>query len=162
MSACFHSGLTMTSCESGRGHIQAARRMWSTSILLRNVCHSYMESSLAPVPDRILEILDDRVFNFAQAAQRHFKTNDLVIVLDLREESPELQALPRQGLAEAQELALDIRLKVSRPAAKLEEVLGSPEQSFWFILIFEDEDAECGAVNAAMLATPRSGSPLGN
>lgn len=136
--------------------------MWSTSILLRNVCHSYMESSLAPVPDRILEILDDRVFNFAQAAQRHFKTNDLVIVLDLREESPELQALPRQSLVEAQELALDIRLKVSRPAAKLEEILGSPEQSFWFILIFEDEDAECGAINAAMLAAPRSGSPLGN
>jgi len=34
----------------------------------------------------------------------------------------------------------------------LQEVHGSPDQSFWFIVIFDDDDAECGAVNVAMLA----------
>lgn len=72
-------------------------------------------------------------------------------MLDLRDEAPELQALPRQRLAEADELPLDIRLKFARPAAVLEDVLGSPTQSFWFLVIYEDEDSDCAAVNAAML-----------
>ncbi|MDI4633204.1 hypothetical protein J7U46_09115 [Pelomonas sp. V22] len=97
------------------------------------------------------EILDERVFNFAQAAQQHFATNDLLVVLDLRDDAPELQALPRQRLAEADELPLDVRLKLARPAADLEEVLGSPAQSFWFLVIYEDEDSDCAAINAAML-----------
>lgn len=53
------------------------------------------------VPERLRRILDDRVFSFAQAAQRHFQSNDLVAVLDLRDEAPELQALPRQPLSDA-------------------------------------------------------------
>lgn len=105
----------------------------------------------SPVPERLLEILDDRVFAFAQAAQRHFKSNDLVVLLDFREEIPELEALPRQGLAETAELALDLRLKLARPASELKEALGSPEQSFWFLVIYEDEDSDCAAVNASML-----------
>ncbi len=105
-----------------------------------------------PVPDRIQEILDERVTDFAQAAQRHFKTNDLVVVLDFRDEPAELQAVAREDLAAAEELPLDLRLKLSKPAADLQDVHGSPAQSFWFIVIFEDDDAECGAVNASMLS----------
>lgn len=104
------------------------------------------------LPDRIQEILDARVTDFAQAAQRHFKTNDLVVVLDFRDEPVELQAVAREDLAAAEELSLDLRLKLSKPASALSEVHGSPEQSFWFIVIFDDEDAECGAVNAGMLS----------
>ena len=111
-----------------------------------------MQPSIDAVPERIRAILDERVFGFAQAAQRHFQTNDLVVVLDFREETPALEALPRQRLAEAEELALDIRLKLARPASALQEQLGSPEQAFWFLVIHEDEDADCGAVHAAMLA----------
>lgn len=105
------------------------------------------------LPDRIQEILDERVTDFAQAAQRHFKTNDLVVVLDFREEPVELQAVAREDLAAADELSLDLKLKLARPASTLSEVHGAPEQSFWFIVIFEDDDAECGAVNASMLAS---------
>ncbi|MGM9481165.1 hypothetical protein ACS5PN_08230 [Roseateles sp. NT4] len=104
------------------------------------------------IPDRIQEILDERVTDFAQAAQRHFKTNDLVVVLDFRDEPAELQAVAREDLAAAEELSLDLRLKLSKPAADLQDVHGSPAQSFWFIVIFEDDDAECGAVNASMLS----------
>ena len=104
------------------------------------------------VPEQLRDILDDRVFSFAQAAQRHFQTNDLVVVLDLRDEAPELEALPRQRLADADELPLDVRLKFAKPAADLKEMLGSPEQSFWFLVIYEDEDSDCGAVNASMMA----------
>lgn len=104
-----------------------------------------------PIPDRIQELLDARVTDFAQAAQRHFKTNDLVVVLDFREDTPALEAVARQSLAAAHELALDLKLQLSRPASELKEDHGSPEQSFWFLVIFEDGDAECGAVNAAML-----------
>ena len=50
------------------------------------------------------------------------------------------------------ETTLDLKLKLSRPASELQEVHGSPDQSFWFIVIFDDDDAECGAVNVAMLA----------
>ena len=104
------------------------------------------------IPDRIQDILDERVFDFAQAAQRHFKTNDLVVVLDFREKPVELEAVAREDLVAAEELTLDLKLKLSRPASELQEVHGSPDQSFWFIVIFDDDDAECGAVNVAMLA----------
>ncbi|QPF74073.1 hypothetical protein G8A07_14880 [Roseateles sp. DAIF2] len=103
------------------------------------------------LPDRLLEILDERVFGFAQAAQRHFGSNDLIVVLDLRDETPSLEAVPRQSLADANELPLDMRLKFSRPASALSETLGAPDQSFWFLVIFEDEDSEYCAVNASML-----------
>jgi len=104
------------------------------------------------IPDRIQDILDERVTNFAQAAQRHFKTNDLVVVLDFREQPAELEAVAREDLVAAEELPLDLKLKLSKPASELHAVHGAPEQSFWFIVIFDDDDAECGAVNAAMLA----------
>lgn len=104
-----------------------------------------------PSSPRLMEIIDERVFAFAQGAQRHFGTNDLVVLLDLREAAPELEALPRQRLAEADELPLDVRLKLSQPAADLKQVLGTPEQSFWFIVIFEDGDFEFQAVNAALM-----------
>lgn len=101
-----------------------------------------------PLAPRLAEIIDDRVFAFAQGAQRHFETNDLVVLLDFRDEAPSLEAAPRQRLSEADELPLDLRLSLSKPAADLHAVLGSPEQTFWFLVIFEDEDFECGAVNA--------------
>lgn len=104
-----------------------------------------------PLPPRIAEIIDARVFAFAQGAQRHFKTNDLVVLLDFREGKPALEAVDRKRLVEAEELPLDVRLQLSQPASALEEVLGSAEQSFWFVVIFEDGDFEYGAVNAAML-----------
>lgn len=107
-----------------------------------------------PLPPRIAEILDERVFAFAQGAQRHFKTNDLVVLLDFREAKPALEAVDRKRLVEAEELPLDLRLQLSRPASALEEVLGSIEQSFWFVVIFEDGDFDYGAVNAAMLSAP--------
>lgn len=105
-----------------------------------------------PLPSRIADILDARVFSFAQGAQRHFKTNDLVVLLDFREAKPALEAAPRKRLAEAEELPLDVRLQLSQPASTLQEELGSAEQSFWFLVIFEDGDFEYGAVNASMLA----------
>jgi hypothetical protein len=107
-----------------------------------------------PLPPRIAEILDERVFAFAQGAQRHFKTNDLVVLLDFREAKPALEAVDRKRLVEAEELPLDLRLQLSQPASALEEVLGSIEQSFWFVVIFEDGDFDYGAVNAAMLSAP--------
>ncbi|MBS7779878.1 hypothetical protein [Acidovorax sp. CCYZU-2555] len=104
-----------------------------------------------PLPSRIAEIIDARVFTFAQGAQRHFATNDLVVLLDFREAKPALEAAPRKRLAEAEELPLDVRLQLSQPASALLDELGSPEQSFWFLVVFEDGDFEYGAVNAAML-----------
>jgi len=105
-----------------------------------------------PLPPRIAEIIDARVFAFAQGAQRHFKTNDLVVLLDFREAKPALEAVDRKRLVEAEELPLDVRLQLSQPASALEQVLGSAEQSFWFVVIFEDGDFEYGAVNAGMLS----------
>lgn len=106
--------------------------------------------STLPSP-RLAEIIDARVFNFAQGAQRHFATNDLVVLLDFREAKPALEAIPRMRLAQAQELPLDLRLELSQPASALLDVLGAPEQSFWFLVIFEDGDFEHDAVNASML-----------
>jgi len=108
-----------------------------------------------PIPPRLLEFVDERVFNFAQGAQRHFGTNDLVVLLDFREEVPGLEALPRQRLAEADELPLDLRLKLAKPVAELKPELGAPDQSFWYLVIFEDEDFECGEVNVAFLASDK-------
>ena len=103
----------------------------------------------SPLPERLHALLDERVFNFAQAAQRHFKTNDLVVLLDFRAETPELEAVPRQALAEAEELSLEVKLKLARPASALSPVFGAPEQRFWFLVIYEDEDSDCSAISAA-------------
>lgn len=111
-----------------------------------------------PLPPRLEEILDARVFDFAQGVQRHFGTNDLVVLLDFREAKPALEAIPRKRLADAEELPLDVRLQLSQPAARLLEVLGDVEQSFWFLVIFEDGDFEYGAVNASMLTTDQPGA----
>ncbi|WP_159918239.1 hypothetical protein [Pantoea sp. 18069] len=105
-----------------------------------------------PLSPRLTEIIDERVFAFAQGAQRHFKTNDLVVLLDFREAAPALEAVARKRLADAQELPLDVRLQLSQPASFLHEVLGTAEQSFWFLVIFEDGDFEYGAINASMMA----------
>lgn len=108
-----------------------------------------MSTTISP---RLMEIIDERVFTFAQGAQRHFETNDLMVLLDFREEAPELEAIPRQRLAEAEELPLDLRLKFAKPASDIKQVLGAPTQSFWFLVIFEDGDFECGAINASLMA----------
>lgn len=105
------------------------------------------------VSPRLLERADERVFAFAQGSPRHFGTNDLVVVLDFREEVAELEAIPRQRLAEADELPLALRLKFARPATHIKQVLGAPDQSLWFLVIFEDGDFECGTMNAS-LVTP--------
>jgi hypothetical protein len=105
-----------------------------------------------PPSPRLAEIIDERVFQFAQGVQRHYGTNDLVVLLDFREAKPALEAIPRQRLAEAEELPLDLRLQLSQSAGTLLEVPGAAEQSFWFLVIFEDGDFEHGAVNASMLA----------
>jgi hypothetical protein len=99
-----------------------------------------------------MELVDERVFTFAQGAQRHFGTNDLMVLLDFREEVAELEAIPRQRLADAEELPLALRLKFARPASDIKQVLGAPDQSFWFLVIFEDGDFECGAMNASLVA----------
>ncbi len=113
-----------------------------------------------PLPDRIQTLLDERVFNFAQAAQRHFKTNDLVVVLDFRDDTPGLEAVPRQALAEAEELSLEVKLKLARPASALNPELGAPEQAFWFLVIDADEEAHCGAISAAVEGAAFAGKRL--
>ncbi|WP_156392194.1 MULTISPECIES: hypothetical protein [unclassified Roseateles] len=108
------------------------------------------------IPDRIQDLLDERVTTYAQAAQRHFKTNDLVVVLDFRDEPVELQAVAREDLAAAEELSLDLRLKLSKPASELSEVHGAPAQSFWFIVIFDDDRCRvrgCERVDAGVLTS---------
>lgn len=107
---------------------------------------------LTPVPDRIRDVIDNRVFDFAQAAQRHYRSNDLVILLDLGDPEPALEAVPRERLAQAVELGSEIQSKFSVPAGELRQVLGAPDQSFWFLVFYEDGDADVGAINASILA----------
>ena len=104
------------------------------------------------LPASVKELIDERVFNFAQAAQKHYQTNDLIVLLDLSDELPEFEAIPRQRLAESPEIPAKVREKVSKPASAFAKVLGSPTQSFWFFVIFESGEASCVAINASMLA----------
>lgn len=104
------------------------------------------------LPASIKELIDERVFNFAQAAQKHYKTNDLVVLLDLSDEQPELEAIPRERLAESPDIPAKVRDKVAKPASALAKMLGAPTQSFWFFIIFESGEASCVAINASMLA----------
>ena len=104
------------------------------------------------LPVAIKELIDDRVFDFAQAAQKHYKTNDLVVLLDLSEDPPQFDAIPRERMAGSADVPGAIRSKVSKPASDLAEVLGAPTQSFWFFVIFESGEGACVAINASMLA----------
>lgn len=104
-----------------------------------------------PDPSRLQEVIDEQVFNYAQAAQRHYKTNDLIVILDLRDEDPELEAAPRQRFAEAEQLSPEMRQAFSKPAGDFKQVFGAPDQSFWFLAIFEDGEAIYAAINASMI-----------
>jgi hypothetical protein len=104
------------------------------------------------LPPELAELIDERVFQFAQGAQIHYKTNDLVVMLDLMEENPQLEAIPRQSLATSEDVPAAFRLKISKPASAISEVLGSPSQAFWFLVIYEAGDADCAAINASLLA----------
>lgn len=104
------------------------------------------------IPTAVMKLIDERVFNFAQAAQKHYKTNDLVVFLDLSEEQPQLEAIQREKLASSPDVPDSFRTKLSKPASALAAVLGSPTQSFWFFVIFESEEGACVAINASMLA----------
>ena len=96
-------------------------------------------------------VLNEKIFNFVQAAQRHYQTNDLVVMLDLSEEPNDLQAVRRETLATGEGLPAKVKQAFSKPAGEMKNVLGSPEQSFWLLLINEDGDATFAAVNASML-----------
>ena len=104
------------------------------------------------LPASVQELIDERVFNFAQAAQKHYKTNDLVVFLDLSEDRPEFEAIPRERLAASPDVPAAVRTKVSKPASALAAVLGAPSQSFWFFVVFESGEGACAAINASMLA----------
>lgn len=64
---------------------------------------------------------------------------------------------PRERLAQADGPSPQAKLKSSKPAADFKEVLGAPDQSFWFLAIFEDSDSACAAINASMIVP--GGSP---
>jgi hypothetical protein len=104
------------------------------------------------IPPRLKELVDEQLFNFAQAAQKHHKNNDLVVFLDLTEENAELVAIPRGRLANSNEIPEQIQKKLSSPASEFAKVLNSPSQSFWFFVIYENGEAACIALNASMLA----------
>lgn len=104
------------------------------------------------IPEALKELIDERVINFAQAAQNHYKTNDLVVFLDLSDEQPQLEAIQRDKLASSPDVPDSFRRKFSKPASTLAAVLGSPTQSFWFFVIFESGEGACAAINASMLA----------
>ena len=107
------------------------------------------------IPSELEELIDERVFKFAQAAKKHYKTNDLVVLLDLMETEAELQAVPRQGIVESEEIPALLRLKLSSPASPQVAEIGSPELPFWFLVIYEDGGANCMAINAAMFGQGR-------
>jgi hypothetical protein len=101
---------------------------------------------------KLQTLVNEQVFIFAQSAQQHYKTSDLVVFLDLTESNTELQALPRSRLANSAQIPEKIRLKLSKPATEAREVLSSPNQSFWFFVIHENGEAECAAINASLMA----------
>jgi hypothetical protein len=105
-----------------------------------------------PIPPRLQELIDERVFSFAQEAQSHYKTNDLVVLLDLTGPTAELEAIPRQRMVNSNEIPQQVREKLAMAASEVRKVLGSPNQSFWFFVIHENGDAECVAINASMSA----------
>lgn len=104
------------------------------------------------IPATINELIDERVFTFAQAAQKHYKTNDLVVFLDLSDDKPQLEAILREKLATSPDVPAAFRKKITRPASALAAALGSPTQSFWFFVVFESGEGACVAINASMLA----------
>ena len=103
------------------------------------------------IPQQFEELIDERVFNFAQAAQKHYKTNDLVAFLDLMEADAQLEAIPRQRLADSNEIPAELRNKLATPASEMGAVFGAPTQSFWFFVVYEDGKADCVALNTLML-----------
>ena len=73
-------------------------------------------------------------------------------MLDLTDEQAELEAIPRKKMAESNEIPERLRHKLSVPASQLGTALSTPNQSFWFLVIYEAGDADCAAINASMLA----------
>ena len=101
-------------------------------------------------PSRIQEFINDDIFSFGQQARAHYKSDDLVVILDTTEEHPELSAFLRETMVNSEELTGNLRSKISKPASAARKEINSPHLSFWFIVIHEN-GMECASCNAAML-----------
>lgn len=97
--------------------------------------------------DRVRNLLGQQVFTFARAAQRQFRTSDLVVLLDLNSPAPALNAVPRQRVLGAIGLSEEIQQKLTKPASDLKSSPGLAEQSFWFVVLFGDARMACCPVN---------------
>jgi hypothetical protein len=104
------------------------------------------------IPPRLAVVLTPDVMNFAESARTHYQTDDLVVILDLSEREAELQAVTRSSMAQSPAISPGMRAKLSRPAAEVAVQLRAPRASFWFFVMYSDDEMDCAAVNASMLA----------
>ena len=79
-----------------------------------------------PVPPRLRDLIDEQLFGFAQGAQKHYKTTDLVVLLDLSEPNAELEAIPRNRMIDLGEVPEHLRQKLAASASEAGKLLGYP------------------------------------
>jgi hypothetical protein len=103
------------------------------------------------IPQRLGPLITDQLFEFAQQAQLNLGSDDLVVVLDLSTEEPELSAHLRSVLADSPLITGRLQSKLAQPAAAAHKAIQSPHLSFWFLAIHSDEQMDCAALNASLL-----------
>jgi hypothetical protein len=101
------------------------------------------------IPEHLRPLITSQVFEFAQEAQRDLANNDLVVVLDLTSEEPELSAHARTELIDS--VGGRVQSKLATPAASAHKSIQSPHLSFWLLVIHSDEQMDCAALNASLL-----------
>jgi len=103
------------------------------------------------IPQRLEPLITDEVFEFAQQAQIDLGSDDLVVVLDLSAEDPELSAHLRSVLVGSGLFTGHLQSKLANPAAAVHKAIQSPHLSFLFLAIHSDEQMDCAALNASLL-----------
>jgi len=104
-------------------------------------------------PDpRLAELMTLQLFEFAHKAQSNYGTSDLVVILDLGEDEPELIAVRRSEMAASEKISANLRSKLAKPASEVRKALQTPHQSFWLLAIHSPDEMDCVAINASMLA----------
>ena len=106
----------------------------------------------SPVEQRLEKLMTSQLFAFAAESARRHRTDDLVIILDMTEDEPELIASTREDMTTSPMLSESMRSKLSKPAASVLKTLRTPQQSFWLLAIHSDNQMDCVAINASMLA----------
>lgn len=111
----------------------------------------HSSTHMAELETRVHALVDERLFKAFWDAATHFKTTDLVLYFDESEEVDPVTAYVRDKLITAADVPEFLSKKLHKPARATAVHLTDSETAFWFVVMFNDGETVCVAINAKLM-----------